>query len=190
MALKTFRPTSPGLRQLVLVDKSHLWKGGPVKMLVEGKSKTGGRNNHGRITTRHIGGGHKVSYRLVDFKRRKFDVEGTVERLEYDPNRTAFIALVGYTDGHKAYILAPEGLQAGDIVGSGPDAEPRVGNCLPLGRIPLGLFIHTLNSSRVAAARFAAAPVAAPRSTSALRTPQDMKWPWPLRKRSAASDRA
>ena len=94
MALKTYRPTSPSMRQLVLVDRSSLWKGSPVKMLVEGKQKTGGRNVHGRITTRHIGGGHKQSYRMVDFKRRKFDVAGVVERLEYDPNRTAFIALI------------------------------------------------------------------------------------------------
>ena len=99
MALKTFRPTTPGLRQLVLVDRSHLWKGAPIKMLTEGKTKSGGRNNHGRITTRHIGGGHKQAYRLVDFRRRKHDMPAKVERLEYDPNRTAFIALIKYQDG-------------------------------------------------------------------------------------------
>ena len=144
MALKTFRPTSPGLRQLVLVDKSHLWKGGPVKMLVEGKSKTGGRNNHGRITTRHIGGGHKVSYRLVDFKRRKFDVEGTIERLEYDPNRTAFIALVDYTDGHKAYILAPQRLGVGDKVVAGDKVDVKPGNAMPLASMPIGTIVHNV----------------------------------------------
>ena len=116
MALKTYRPTSPGLRQLVQVDRSHLWKGGPVKTLTEGKRKTGGRNSDGRITTRHIGGGHKQSYRKIDFKRRKHDVAATVERLEYDPNRTAFIALIKYTDGVLSYILAPQRLAIGDQV--------------------------------------------------------------------------
>src|SRR5262245_53984899 len=119
MALKTYSPTSPGLRHLVRVDRSHLWKGAPVKMLVEGKSKTGGRNAHGRITTRHIGGGHKQAYRLIDFKRRKYDVPATVERLEYDPNRTAFIALIKYEDGELSYILAPQRLSVGDKVVAG-----------------------------------------------------------------------
>ena len=100
MALKTFRPTTPSLRQLVLVDRSHLWKGAPIKMLTEGKTKSGGRNNYGRITTRHIGGGHKQAYRRVDFKRSKHDMPAKVERLEYDPNRTAFIALLKYTGRH------------------------------------------------------------------------------------------
>ena len=116
MALKSFNPTTPSQRQLVIVDRSSLYKGKPVKALTEGLSKSGGRNNLGRITARFIGGGHKRSYRLVDFKRRKFDVEGTVERIEYDPNRTAFIALVNYADGEKAYILAPQRLAAGDKV--------------------------------------------------------------------------
>jgi len=116
MALKTYRPTSPGLRQLVIVDRSDLWKGAPVKMLTQGKSKTGGRNNYGRITTRHIGGGHKQTYRLIDFKRRKHDVPAKVERLEYDPNRTAFIALIKYEDGALSYILAPQRLKVGDTV--------------------------------------------------------------------------
>ena len=106
MALKSYNPVTPGLRQAVQVDRSELWKGKPVKALTEGKTKSGGRNNMGRITTRHIGGGHAQRYRLIDFKRRKFGVEGTVERLEYDPNRTAFIALVTYSDGQQAYILA------------------------------------------------------------------------------------
>lgn len=144
MALKTFRPTSPGLRQLVLVDKSHLWKGGPVKMLVEGKSKSGGRNHHGRITTRHIGGGHKQAYRLVDFRRRKFDVEGTVERLEYDPNRTAFIALVTYVDGIQAYILAPQRLAVGDKVVAGDKVDVKPGNAMPLASMPIGTIVHNV----------------------------------------------
>jgi large subunit ribosomal protein L2 len=144
MALKTFRPTSPGLRQLVLVDKSHLWKGGPVKMLVEGKSKSGGRNHHGRITTRHVGGGHKQAYRLVDFRRRKFDVEGTVERLEYDPNRTAFIARVTYVDGIQAYILAPQRLAVGDKVVAGDKVDVKPGNAMPLASMPIGTIVHNV----------------------------------------------
>jgi large subunit ribosomal protein L2 len=144
MALKTFRPTSPGLRQLVLVDKSHLWKGGPVKMLVEGKTKTGGRNNHGRITTRHIGGGHKQSYRLVDFRRKKFDVTGTVERLEYDPNRTAFIALIAYEDGKQSYILAPQRLAVGDKVVAGAKVDVKPGNAMPLSAMPIGTIVHNV----------------------------------------------
>src|SRR5277367_6798434 len=107
MALKTYKPVTPGLRQVVQVDRSELWKGKPVKALTEGLHKTGGRNNTGRITTRHIGGGHARRYRLVDFKRRKFNIEATVEHLEYDPNRTAYIALIKYKDGEQAYILAP-----------------------------------------------------------------------------------
>jgi large subunit ribosomal protein L2 len=142
MALKTFRPTSPGLRQLVLVDKSHLWKGGPVKVLVEGKTRTGGRNHHGRITTRHIGGGHKQAYRLVDFRRRKADMEATVERLEYDPNRTAFIALIEYTDGIKSYILAPQRLAPGDKVVSGDKVDVKPGNAMPLASMPIGTIVH------------------------------------------------
>src|SRR3990167_1901864 len=107
MALKTYNPTSPGRRALVAVDRTGLWKGKPEKNLTEGKNSTGGRNNLGRIPTRHHGGGHKKRYRMIDFKRRKFDVEATVERLEYYPNRSAFIALVRYADGEKIYILAP-----------------------------------------------------------------------------------
>src|ERR1700735_5410137 len=105
MALKTYKPVTPGLRQVVQIDRSELWKGKPVKTLTEGLTQTGGRNNHGRITTRHQGGGHARRYRLVDFKRRKFDVEGVVQHLEYDPNRTAFLALVKYRDGELSYIL-------------------------------------------------------------------------------------
>ncbi len=144
MALKTFRPTSPGLRHLVLVDKGHLWKGPPVKILVEGLHKTGGRNHHGRITTRHIGGGHKRSYRLVDFKRRKYDVSATVERLEYDPNRTAFIALLRYEDGHQAYILAPQRLAVGDKVVAGAKVDVKPGNAMPLEGMPVGTIVHNV----------------------------------------------
>ena len=116
MALKTYNPTTPGRRGLVTVDRSGLWKGKPVKALTEGLSKSGGRNNHGRMTARRRGGGHKRLYRMVDFKRRKFDVSATVVRLEYDPNRTAFIALLEYEDGEQSYILAPQRLVAGDTV--------------------------------------------------------------------------
>ena len=116
MALKQYRPTTPGQRQLVLIDRSGLHKGGPVKALTEGQTSNGGRNNTGRVTVRWQGGGHKQRYRIVDFKRRKFDVPATVERLEYDPNRTAFIALIKYKDGELAYILAPQRLAAGDTV--------------------------------------------------------------------------
>src|SRR3954465_11607861 len=116
MALKTYKPVTPSQRQLVLVDRSALYKGKPVKTLTEGKSSSGGRNNNGRITVRFRGGGHKQAYRRVDFKRRKFDVPATVERLEYDPNRTAFIALVKYQDGELAYILAPQRLSMGDSI--------------------------------------------------------------------------
>ena len=144
MALKTYRPTSPGLRHLVAVDKSQLWKGGPVKVLVEGKSKSGGRNTHGRITTRHVGGGHKQSYRLVDFRRRKFDVPATVERFEYDPNRTAFIALIKYEDGELAYILAPQRLAVGDTVIAGEKVDVKPGNAMPLGAMPVGTIVHNV----------------------------------------------
>lgn len=144
MALKTFRPTSPGLRHLVQVDRGHLYKGAPVKMLTEGKKKTGGRNNDGRITTRHIGGGHKQSYRLIDFRRRKHDVTATVERLEYDPNRTAFIALIKYEDGHLSYILAPQRLNVGDQVVSGAKVDVKPGNAMPLSAMPIGTIVHNV----------------------------------------------
>lgn len=144
MALKTYRPTSPGLRQLVIVDRRDLWKGAPVKMLTKGKSKTGGRNNYGRITTRHIGGGHKQTYRVIDFKRRKHDMPATVERLEYDPNRTAFIALIKYEDGALSYILAPQRLKAGDTVISGESVDVKPGNAMPLHSMPIGTIIHNI----------------------------------------------
>ena len=135
MALKNFKPVTPGQRQLVIVDRSDLWKGEPVKALTHGLTKTGGRNNHGRMTARHKGGGHKRLYRMVDFKRRKFDVPATVERLEYDPNRSAFIALIRYEDGELSYILAPQRLSAGDTVVAGRHVDVKPGNAMPLGTI-------------------------------------------------------
>ncbi|KQZ55280.1 50S ribosomal protein L2 [Rhizobium sp. Root149] len=145
MALKSFNPTTPSQRQLVIVDRSGLWKGKPVKALTEGLSKSGGRNNLGRITARFIGGGHKRTYRLVDFKRRKFDVEGTVERLEYDPNRTAFIALISYADGEQAYIIAPQRLAVGDkVIASDKAVDVKPGNTMPLQYIPVGSILHNV----------------------------------------------
>jgi large subunit ribosomal protein L2 len=144
MALKSFNPVTPSTRQLVMVDRSELWKGKPVKTLTEGKRKTGGRNNAGRITAWRKSGGHKQRYRVVDFKRRKFDVPATVERLEYDPNRTAFVALIRYSDGEQAYILAPQRLKAGDQVVSGARADIKPGNALLLKNIPVGTIVHNV----------------------------------------------
>ena len=144
MALKTFNPVTPSLRQLVIVDRSALYKGKPVKALTEGLSKSGGRNNMGRVTARFIGGGHKRTYRVVDFKRRKVDVPATVERLEYDPNRTAFIALVRYADGELSYILAPQRLAVGDTVISGAAVDVKPGNAMPIGNIPVGTIVHNV----------------------------------------------
>lgn len=144
MSLKQYKPTTPGQRGLVLVDRSELWKGAPVKKLTEGLRKTGGRNVHGRVTTRHIGGGHKRRYRLVDFARRKFDVAAVVERIEYDPNRTAFIALIKYTDGEQSYILAPQRLAVGDKVISGEKVDIKPGNALPMKNIPVGTIVHNV----------------------------------------------
>ena len=144
MALKSYNPTSPGRRQLVTVDRSGLHAGGPVKKLTEGLSKSGGRNNSGRTTVWQRGGGHKRTYRLVDFKRRKWDVWGTVERLEYDPNRTAFIALVTYEDGEQAYILAPARLAVGDKVIAARRVDVKPGNAAPLGNIPVGTIVHNV----------------------------------------------
>ena len=144
MALKQFNPTSPGRRQLVLVDRSELHKGKPEKALVEGLTKSGGRGASGRIAVRFRGGGAKKLYRIIDFKRRKFDVVGTVERLEYDPNRTAFIALVNYADGEKAYILAPQRLKAGDQVVAGEKVDVKPGNAAPLRSLPIGTIVHNV----------------------------------------------
>jgi large subunit ribosomal protein L2 len=146
MPLKTYNPTSAGQRHVVLVDKSQLWKGKPVKALVEGLNQSGGRGNTGRITSRRKGGGHKAAYRLVDFQRRKFDVPATVERLEYDPNRTAFIALIKYADGELSYILAPQRLGIGDTVVSGQAADVKPGNAMPLGAMPVGTIVHNIET--------------------------------------------
>ena len=142
MAIVKAKPTSPGRRGVVQVKHPHLHKGGPHSALVEKKSKSGGRNNAGRITTRHRGGGHKQHYRVIDFKRDKDGIAGQVERIEYDPNRTAHIALVLYKDGERRYIIAPKGLRAGDQVFSGRDAAIKPGNCLPLRNIPMGSVVH------------------------------------------------
>ncbi|WP_033924098.1 50S ribosomal protein L2 [Sphingomonas sp. 35-24ZXX] len=144
MALKSYNPTSPGRRGLILVDRSDLYKGGPVKALTEGKRKTGGRNNKGHVTSRGIAGGHKQRYRIVDFKRRKLDVAGTVERIEYDPNRTAFIALIKYEDGEVAYILAPQRLAVGDTVIAGEKTDVKPGNAMKLAQMPVGTIIHNV----------------------------------------------
>src|SRR5690349_284142 len=144
MALKQFNPTSPGRRQLVLVDKSELHKGRPEKSLVEGLTKSGGRGGGGRIAVRFRGGGAKRLYRIIDFKRRKFDAPGTVERLEYDPNRSAFIALVSYADGEKVYILAPQRLKVGDTVIAAEKADVKPGNAMPLRGMPIGTIIHNV----------------------------------------------
>jgi large subunit ribosomal protein L2 len=144
MALRTYNPKTPGTRQLVLVDRSTLYKGKPVKALTEGKNQTGGRNANGRITVRFRGGGHKQSYRTIDFKRLKRDVNATVERIEYDPNRTSFIALVKYSDGEQAYILAPQRLGVGDIVVAGDHVDVKPGNAMPLSNMPVGSIVHNI----------------------------------------------
>jgi large subunit ribosomal protein L2 len=144
MALKSYNPITPSLRQLVTVDRSELWKGKPVKALTEGLREKGGRNNSGRITMRRRGGGHKQRYRLIDFKRIKDDVAATVERLEYDPNRTAFIALIKYPDGELSYILAPQRLRQGDSVISGERVDVKPGNAMPLRNMPPGTIVHNV----------------------------------------------
>ncbi|MBF0332904.1 MAG: 50S ribosomal protein L2 [Alphaproteobacteria bacterium] len=144
MALKSFKPTTPGQRQLVIVDRSGLWKGEPEKALTEGLRKKGGRNNTGRVTQRWRGGGHKRRYRVIDFKRDKHGMPGKVERLEYDPNRTAFIALVAYEDGERRYIIAPQRLGVGDTVVAGERADIKPGNAMPLKNIPVGTIVHNV----------------------------------------------
>ncbi|CAK7193318.1 50S ribosomal protein L2 [Commensalibacter sp. Nvir] len=153
MALKHFNPVTPSLRGTILIDRKGLWKGKPVKILTEGKSKTGGRNNNGRITSRFIGGGHKQSYRIIDFKRRKFDVPAQVERLEYDPNRTSFIALIRYEDGELSYIIAPQRLKVGDMVVAGQRVDIKPGNAMPLAAIPVGTIIHNIELKEGAGAK-------------------------------------
>jgi large subunit ribosomal protein L2 len=145
MALKSFNPVTPSLRGTILVKRDELWKGKPVKQLTEGKSHSGGRNNHGRTTVRFRGGGHKQTYRHVDFKRNtKLGVSATVERLEYDPNRTAWIALVKYQDGELSYIIAPQRLKAGDAVVAAEKADIKPGNAMPLGAVPVGTIVHNV----------------------------------------------
>ena len=144
MALKSFNPTTPGQRSLVIVDRSGLWKGKPEKTLTEGLRGKGGRNNNGRVTARRRGGGHKRRYRVIDFKRNKFDVPATVERIEYDPNRSAFIALIKYEDGDLAYILAPQRVREGDQVIAGASADIKPGNAMPMQAIPVGTIVHNV----------------------------------------------
>ena len=144
MAIKNYKPTTPSRRNMSVVDYTVLSKVEPEKSLLAPKNKRSGRNSYGRITVRHRGGGNRRKYRLIDFKRQKFGVEAEVKTLEYDPNRTAHIALIEYTDGTKSYILAPVGLKVGDKVVSGPDADIKVGNALPLSNIPVGTFIHNV----------------------------------------------
>ncbi len=144
MALKHYKPTTPGQRQLVLVNRSALYKGDPVKALTTGKSSSGGRNNNGRITVRFRGGGHKRALRTVDFKRLKHDQPAQVERIEYDPNRTGFIALIKYQDGELAYILAPQRLSPGDTIVAGEHVDVKPGNAMPVGNIPIGTIVHNV----------------------------------------------
>ncbi|GAA0606967.1 50S ribosomal protein L2 [Craurococcus roseus] len=156
MALRSFNPITPSLRGTILVRRDELWKGKPVKQLTEGKHSSGGRNNHGRTTVRFRGGGHKRTYRLVDFKRRaKFGVPATVERLEYDPNRTAWIALLKYQDGELSYIIAPQRLKAGDSVVAAERADIKPGNAMPLSSIPVGTIVHNVEMKAGAGGKIA-----------------------------------
>jgi len=144
MALKSYKPTTPSQRNLVIVDRTGLYRGKPVKSLVEGQHSTGGRNNHGRITSRFRGGGHKQAYRTIDFKRVRREEPATVERIEYDPNRTAFIALVKYKDGEQTYILAPQRLSAGDTIIAGESVDIKPGNAMPVANMPVGTIVHNV----------------------------------------------
>ena len=144
MALRNYKPTSPSRRNLVLIDRSDLWKGKPEKSLTQGLPSKGGRNNSGQITARRRGGGHKRRYRIIDFKRTKVDISATVERIEHDPNRSAFIALIEYEDGERAYIIAPQRLAPGDTVISGEKVDIKPGNALPMTNIPVGTIVHNV----------------------------------------------
>jgi large subunit ribosomal protein L2 len=155
MALKTFNPTSPGRRQLVIVDRGELYKGKPVKALTEGLTKSGGRNNMGRVTAFRHGGGHKRTYRVIDFKRRKWNVEATVQQIEYDPNRTAWIALLKYVDGELSYIIAPQRLKAGDTIIAGERVDVKPGNAMPLKSIPVGTIVHNVELKPLKGAQMA-----------------------------------
>jgi len=157
MPMRNFNPITASLRGTVLIDRSDLWKGKPVKGLTEGKNHTGGRNNHGHITSRFRGGGHKQSYRTIDFKRRKFGVPALVQRLEYDPNRSAFIALIKYQDGELSYILAPQRLRIGDMVEAGERADIKPGNAKPLASIPVGTIVHNIEMKPGAGGKIARA---------------------------------
>jgi large subunit ribosomal protein L2 len=157
MPMRNFNPVTASLRGTVLIDRSDLWKGKPVKGLTEGKNHSGGRNNHGHITSRFRGGGHKQSYRAIDFKRRKFGVLAVVQRLEYDPNRSAFIALIKYQDGELSYILAPQRLRAGDTVEAGERADIKPGNAKPLAAIPVGTIVHNIEMKPGAGGKIARA---------------------------------
>ncbi|MFZ4761605.1 MAG: 50S ribosomal protein L2 [Alphaproteobacteria bacterium] len=155
MSLKQYKPVTPGARQLVLVDRSSLWSGKPVKSLTEGLSKTGGRNNFGNVTSWNRGGGHKRRYRLVDFYRKKHGLSAKVERIEYDPNRSAFIALIAYEDGELSYIIAPQRLSPGDVVVSGERVDIKPGNAMPLKSIPVGTIVHNVELKAGAGAKIA-----------------------------------
>src|ERR1041385_9435835 len=144
MALKTYKPTTPSQRHLVIVDRNGLYTGKPVKGLVEGQNSSAGRTNLGRITSRFRGGGHKQAYRVIDFKRARREQPATVERIEYDPNRTAFIALVKYKDGEQSYILAPQRLAAGDVIVAGEEVDIKPGNAMPIGNMPVGTIVHNV----------------------------------------------
>ena len=157
MPMRNFNPVTASLRGTVLIDRSDLWKGKPVKGLTIGKRGSGGRNNHGHITSRFRGGGHKQSYRAIDFKRRKVDVPAVVQRLEYDPNRSAFIALIKYQDGELSYILAPQRLRAGDMVEAGDRADIKPGNAKPLASIPVGTIVHNIEMKPMAGGKLARA---------------------------------
>ena len=144
MSLKSYKPYTKSTRTTILVDRKNIWKGPPIKSLTKGKNSSGGRNNLGRITSRNTGGGHKQRYREVDFYRRKFDMIGDVERIEYDPNRSCHIMLVKFEDGKKYYYLAPQNIKAGDKIQNGPNSEIKTGNCLQLKDIPVGMNVHNV----------------------------------------------
>lgn len=155
MGLKYFKPTTPGQRTLVIVDRSDLWSGKPVKDLTQGLKSSGGRNNKGRITVRHRGGGHKRRYRIIDFKRRQDNDWATVERVEYDPNRSAFIALIRYESGNQSYIIAPQRISQGDRVISGEKCDIKIGNCMPLKGMPVGTIVHNIEMKPMKGAQIA-----------------------------------
>jgi large subunit ribosomal protein L2 len=169
MALKTYKPTTPSQRQLVLVDRSALYRGKPVKALVEGQTSTGGRNNLGRVTTRFRGGGHKQAYRRIDFRRTKTE-PATVERIEYDPNRTGFIALIKYSDGEQSYILAPQRLSVGDTIVAGQNVDIKPGNAMPIGSMPVGTIVHNVELKIGKGGQLARSAGTMHRSSAATRT--------------------